>query len=160
MGTTTLLFLIKKSGDTISHICLAMKKRSFGKGRWNGVGGKLNEGESIESAVIRETKEEIGVHPKNFKKVAELCFNFPEHKKHFNQTAHVYFCDEWENNPAESEEMNPQWFHVDELPFHSMWPDDIFWLPKVLQGEIIKGNFLFGDSDNVLEHELEDIESF
>ena len=137
-----------------------MKKRSFGKGRWNGVGGKLNPGESVEEAVVRETKEEIGVHPKNITKVAELDFAFPEHKKDWNQTAHVYFCDEWEGEPTESEEMSPQWFHVDEVPFHAMWPDDIFWYPRVLQGEIIKGNFVFGDNDDVLEHTLKTIESF
>ncbi len=61
MKNTTLLFLVKKDADTITEICLAMKKRGFGTGRFNGTGGKLQEGETIEDACMRETKEEIDV---------------------------------------------------------------------------------------------------
>ena len=42
-------------------ILLGMKKRGFGKGRWNGFGGKLNDGESIEEATIREVRGETGI---------------------------------------------------------------------------------------------------
>ena len=41
------------------EVLLAMKKRGFGEGKWNGVGGKPNAGESIEEVAVRETKEEI-----------------------------------------------------------------------------------------------------
>lgn len=43
------------------RVLLAMKKRGFGQGKWNGVGGKPNEGEKIEVAADREILEEIGV---------------------------------------------------------------------------------------------------
>jgi ADP-ribose pyrophosphatase YjhB (NUDIX family) len=42
-------------------VCLAMKKRGFGEGNWNGYGGKLEEGESIKDAAVRELNEESGV---------------------------------------------------------------------------------------------------
>ena len=159
MQNTTLLFLIKKTGDKISHVCLAMKKRRFGAGRWNGTGGKVEGSESVEDAVMRETQEEIGVVVKNFKKIAELNFTFP-HKKEWNQVTHVYFCEEWEGEPIETEEMNPKWFEVDTLPFPQMWPDDIFWLPEVLRGRLVKGTFVFGEGDAVKEHKVEKILSF
>ena len=119
----------------------------------------MNEGESIEDAVRRETLEEIGVVVKNFQKIAELSFKFP-HKEEWNQITHVYFCEEWRNEPTESEEMNPKWFSVEELPFDQMWPDDIFWLPRVLEGELVKGNFVFAEGDLVQEHKVERIGSF
>jgi len=42
-------------------ILLGMKKRGHGEGKWNGFGGKVEEGETIEEATRRETKEESGV---------------------------------------------------------------------------------------------------
>lgn len=148
MKTTTLLFLIKEN-----EICLAMKKRGFGAGRYNGVGGKLQEGESIEQAVIRETKEEIGVDVKEMHKVAILDFSFAN-KPEWNQECHTYFCTEWEGVPTESEEMKPEWFTVDSIPFEKMWPDDIFWLPRVIKGENLKAEFTFGEGDAVLDQKI------
>jgi 8-oxo-dGTP diphosphatase len=92
MKNTTLLFLVKKQDNKISELLFAMKKRGFGAGRWNGVGGKLSEGETIVQAVVRETKEEIGVdvQESHLKKVAELAFTFP-HRPDFNQLVHVFY---------------------------------------------------------------------
>ena len=55
---TTLLFLLKEN-----QILLGMKKRGFGAGKYNGIGGKLEPDETVEQAMVRETQEEIGVTP-------------------------------------------------------------------------------------------------
>jgi 8-oxo-dGTP pyrophosphatase MutT (NUDIX family) len=34
-----------------NKLLLALKKRGFGPGKWNGYGGKIEEGETIEQAV-------------------------------------------------------------------------------------------------------------
>jgi len=39
------------------RILLGMKKRGFGAGWWNGFGGKVQQGETIEEAAKRSTKE-------------------------------------------------------------------------------------------------------
>ena len=159
MRNTTLLFLIKKeNGD--KEICLAMKKRGFGMGRWNGVGGKVEGEETIEDAIVREANEEIGIviAPNDMKKMAELAFIFPN-KTEWNQLVHVYTSTEWENEPAESEEMKPQWFAFADIPFKDMWPDDMFWLPKVLEGDLVRGSFSFGEGDTILEQKVETVES-
>lgn len=91
MKNTTLLFLIKKDSDKVSDVLLAMKKIGFGAGRYNGVGGKLQDGETIEEAAARETKEEIGVDVdvKNIVKMGEIEFRF-EDKVEWNQMVHIY----------------------------------------------------------------------
>ncbi len=68
---TTLCFLLQENS-----ILLARKKRGFGEGKWNGAGGKVEFGETIEDAARRETNEEIGVSPKNIERVATLYFYF------------------------------------------------------------------------------------
>ena len=42
-----------------NKILLGLKKRGFGKGKWNGYGGKKEDGETIEEAVVREIYEEM-----------------------------------------------------------------------------------------------------
>jgi 8-oxo-dGTP diphosphatase/2-hydroxy-dATP diphosphatase len=154
MRNASLIFLIKKSEGKIEEVCLAMKKRGFGVGRWNGVGGKVQEGESIEEAARREAKEEIEVDSKDLLKVAELTFTFP-HNESWNQIVHVYFCTNWNGEPKESEEMNPRWFRVKDIPYSEMWPDDKFWLPKVLEGKLIVGSFEFGEGDAIQKQVVE-----
>jgi len=150
MNQATLLFLLDDN-----QILLAMKKRGFGAGRWNGVGGKSNQNETIESAAIRECQEEILVIPKDIKKVATLDFYFPEKKKEWNQRVTVFICKNWEGTPKETEEMAPRWFTVDQIPYDKMWSDDSYWLPKVIDGQHVKASFSFDDKDILLKHSVE-----
>lgn len=153
MRDTTLLFLVKKERNIITDICLAMKKRGFGAGRYNGTGGKVEAGESIENATRREAKEEIGVIVNDMSKCAELAFTFP-HKEDWNQLVHVFVSDSWEGDIVETEEMKPEWFAVRDIPYSTMWPDDIFWLPKVIAGNFINAKFSFGEGDVILDQEV------
>jgi mutator protein MutT len=157
MGTlkqATLVFLIQKFDNNIQNIVLAMKKRGFGINKWNGVGGKVEPGETIEQSAIRETQEEIAVIIKDIVKVAELTFYFSENPD-WNQVVHVYFAENWEGEPIESEEMKPQWYTVDSIPYENMWPDDIFWLPEVIKGQKLKASFTLDSHDTILEQHID-----
>lgn len=151
MRQATLCLLVKDD-----QILLAMKKRGFGAGKWNGVGGKLSPGEAIENAAIRETLEEIGVKPSILRHTAVLNFYFPKSlaNKDWNQQVMVYLVDEWEGEPSESEEMKPQWFNLNEIPYESMWSDDSYWLPKVLGGQFVKADIYFDENQQVSEFKL------
>ncbi|MEN9405432.1 MAG: 7,8-dihydro-8-oxoguanine triphosphatase [Candidatus Parcubacteria bacterium] len=144
-----------------SKILLGLKKRGFGEGRWNGFGGKVEEGESIEEATIRETQEECGVHVADLIKVGIVDFLFQDGSKQMQ--VHFFRPGSYIGEPTETEEMKPQWFDVDEIPFSQMWPDDIYWFPLFLEGKKFKGRFLFdrpSGSDHtsvILEHALEEV---
>jgi len=158
MKQTTLCLLFKDD-----KILLAMKKRGFGVGRWNGAGGKFDEGKgdrTIVDATIRETKEEIGVEIKNPEKAGLFHFKFAdENKKEWDQDVHLFISKEWEGELAESEEMMPKWFLFNEIPYKDMWPDDIHWLPHILAGKKVEADFLFGEGDKVLEYNIKPLES-
>lgn len=145
----TLLFL--KRGD---EILLAMKKRGFGSGRYNGVGGKIEPNETIEQALLRECQEEIGVTPMNYWQVAEHDFIQKESDEPWRMYVHAYICDEWQGEPHETEEMAPEWFKVEDIPYDRMWQDDEFWLPQVLAGNKVHGQFTFDEKDNMLTHDV------
>lgn len=158
MRDSTLLFLIKKNGEIVKHICLAMKKRGFGSGRYNGVGGKVESGETIEQALLREAEEEIGIQATDIIKRGELTFIFP-HNPSFDQVVHVYLTESWKGEPLESEEMKPRWFSVEEIPYKDMWPDDIFWLEKVIDGLFVQARFVFGEGDIILEQDVRTVDT-
>jgi ADP-ribose pyrophosphatase YjhB (NUDIX family) len=151
MKQATLLFLLKDN-----QILLAMKKRGFGVGKWNGVGGKPNNNENISETAIRETQEEINVIPSNISQVATLNFYF-KNKPEWDQQVLVYITKKWEGDPVETEEMKPQWFDLNKIPYESMWSDDPFWLPLVLDEKQIQAKFTFGDNDTILKKEIHEI---
>lgn len=154
----TLVFLVKKNKNRISEICLALKKRGFGMGKWNGVGGKLMENESIENGAKREAKEEIGVDILSSDKVAINEFYFPNNPE-WNQRVHVFICDKWKGEVNESEEMLPEWFSVGNIPYDKMWLDDRYWIPKILEGKKIEGRFVFENQEKIIEKEVNIIQS-
>lgn len=146
MTKTTLCFLMRDD-----EILLAMKKRSlsgFGVaiGKWNGIGGKVDVGETVESAAIRELNEEISVVAKEeeLKEVGNIKFYFKD-KPEWDQHVHIFTVKSWEGEPTETEEMMPQWYKHHEIPFHLMWDDDKHWLPLVLAGKKIEGEFHFNE---------------
>lgn len=140
-------------------ILLAIKKRGFGAGRYNGVGGKLEPSETPKQCARRETAEEICVKPASLTQVADLTFH--EHHKGVPETVHsyVYVCTDWEGEPVETDEITPQWFDLTELPYDSMWSDDKYWLPKVIAGEKVTGVFRFDENNLVIDHKVTQVDS-
>ncbi|MBI5220436.1 MAG: 8-oxo-dGTP diphosphatase [Candidatus Liptonbacteria bacterium] len=143
----TLCFLI--DGE---RVLLAMKKRGLGTGKWNGSGGKVKPGETIEAAAVRELREEVGVKvpAEELQKVGFLMFR-NSYTAELNWDVHVFFIRTWQGEPSESEEMRPQWFYRREIPFDQMWVDDQHWLPPVLAGKQIEAEFHFNPDGSELE---------
>ncbi len=139
------------------RILLGMKKRGFGAGKWNGFGGKAEAGETIEEAALREFFEESGATATNLEKVALHDFQF---ENDMSQILRVHvFTSNVVGEPQEMEEMRPQWFDFDAIPYDQMWADDIHWLPLVLAGKKLKTYFLFGEGDVVSSHTMTEVES-
>ena len=148
MRQDTLVFLLN---DETQELLLAMKKRGFGVGKLNGVGGKVQAGETIEAAAVREAQEEVSVRiqEKDLVKVAELVFHFKD-KPEWSINCHVFFARAWEGEPKESEEMEPEWFDISNLPFDRMWVDDKYWLPMVLRGDYVQAELNFNNNGSEL----------
>ncbi|NTW14329.1 MAG: NUDIX domain-containing protein [Candidatus Moranbacteria bacterium] len=140
------------------RVLLGMKKRGFGANRWNGFGGKLEPDESIVDAAKREMLEESGVRITSLERVGIHEFEFRENPEILE--VHVFRVDSFEGEPVETEEMRPQWFSFDDIPYAEMWPDDAYWLPMFLAGKKFRGYFLFGEGDSILEKRLEEVSRF
>jgi 8-oxo-dGTP diphosphatase/2-hydroxy-dATP diphosphatase len=157
MQTKQLSLLFLQNGD---EVLLAMKKRGFGAGRWNGVGGKVEVGETIEAAMLREAYEEIMVTPSTYQKVGDIRFDEYVKGERTLMHVHVYVATTWEGNPVETDEMAPKWFDVAALPYDTMWGDDPYWLPQVIAGQKVSADFVLDQDDAILSHDVKIVEGF
>lgn len=140
------------------RVLLGMKKRGFGAGRWNGFGGKVEAGETIEEAAKREMQEECGIVITEMEQVGIHEFEFEKNRGEILEV-HVFRVDAWSGESEETEEMEPRWFAFADIPYDTMWPDDRYWLPLFLEGKKFRTKFLFGEGDTVLEKDIREIES-
>jgi len=136
------------------QILLGMKKRGFGQGRWNGFGGKVKQGESIEESAIREIKEETGIFVEEIERRGIIDFEFQEKPGEILEV-HFFKIKKYSGVPSESEEMLPKWFHIDEIPYKEMWPDDKYWMPLFLENKKFRGKIYFKDQNTILNQKIE-----
>jgi 8-oxo-dGTP pyrophosphatase MutT (NUDIX family) len=146
----TVVFLLKDSS-----VLLGYKKTGFGNGKYVGIGGKVEPGESIEEAAIREMQEETSITPIGLQLVAILRFYFPHiEDESWNQEVHAFISTTWEGEPTETDELRPEWFNVEDVPYDKMWDDSHSWITQILAGERLEGDFMFNEELKVVEKKV------
>jgi 8-oxo-dGTP pyrophosphatase MutT (NUDIX family) len=136
------LLIVKKD----SKMLLGYKhpEKKFG-GKWNGFGGGLKEGETLEECIIRETKKETGITPRNITKLGKIIFHFltdeQDHEVHFYQATDYEGKLDTSKDFTEYREFSP-----DELEAINMIPADRYWLSFFVEGKKFKGGITFGVS--------------
>jgi len=141
-------------------VLLVEKGRNIGVGKLVGVGGRQEEGETLEETAKREIEEEIGVRVKKMRKAAEMEFVFPHNLKY---GGHVtgYVVEEWEGEPQVTEEAKTiDWYDFSDLPVQRMWHDNTIWVPLILDGKNVRGRFVIDENDRVTEHTLEEVDKW
>ena len=116
------------------------------------------EEENLEDGARREVKEEVGINVREMEKKGIITFEFQDDQETLE--VHIFHVLEFEGEPTESEEMKPQWFHVDKIPFEKMWSDDKHWMPLFLDGKKFKGRFLFGNekTNDIIDSHLIEVD--
>ncbi len=141
----TLVFVIRDG-----KILLINKKTGLGKGKINGPGGKLEQGESPEACAVRECQEELAITVSNLQYCGQHRFQFVDG---YSIHVWVYRTADFEGTPTESLEARPLWVPLDKIPYDRMWEDDGIWIPMMLRGERFQGRWIF-DGDRMLDYEL------
>lgn len=142
MTTGTLCF-IEQDGKFLMQ---RKDDKKFGGGKWNAPGGKIAEGETPEACVVREVFEETGLKIRNLNYHGLLKFFL---KGNPFWAVHVYTTKNFSGVLKDSSaEGILEWLPKNNLPYDKMWPDDRHWLPLVIAGKKIEGNFHFTDDMN------------
>lgn len=148
MRDTTLCFPVDASG----RMLLGRKKRGFGVSKWNGFGGKIEAGETFRQCAVRELREETGLHAseQDLELAGLLDFQFAAAPE-LNHLGYVYFIRQYTGCIHETEEMEPQWFDSQTLPYAQMWQGDRTWLPMLLQHKKIRGVIVFSADNETVQ---------
>ncbi len=83
---------------------------------WDTIGGHVEDGESLDEALVREVQEETGVTPTAFRLIATVSERRPE--RYGDALHHVYAVTGWEGGePANvcDEHTELKWFSVGEM---------------------------------------------
>ncbi|GAA4376327.1 8-oxo-dGTP diphosphatase [Agromyces bauzanensis] len=128
-----------------TEVLLGRKKKGLGIGNFVGLGGKLEPGESAVDAAVREVLEESGlvVAASDLEPRGLLSYHFP-HRESWSQESSVFVCHTWAGAPRGSDELDPEWFPIELVPYSEMWDDARRWLPGVLVGASVRRTFVFG----------------
>ena len=130
MINTTLVYI--RQGDSCLMLLRNKKKNDLNEGKWVGLGGKFEPGETAEECMLREVREESGLELTSY-------------------TFHgiVYFIsDKWEDEAmylysgeAASRELHPRddegelhWIPADQVMDLPMWEGDRVFLPMMADG--------------------------
>jgi 8-oxo-dGTP pyrophosphatase MutT (NUDIX family) len=140
-----------------NRVLLGRKKRGFGTGLWNGFGGKLMPGETLEQGAVRETREEAGIEVKNLLKRGVIIFEFKGNP--VLMEVHFWSTSDFSGTPVETEEMAPQWFDTAAIPYDQMFADDRYWFPLLLAGKNFAGTASFTDEYTMLHHDIHETDN-
>lgn len=146
----TICLILK--GEPPSHILLGWKKTGLGRGKYTGPGGKVEAGETPETAAIREVAEESGmvIEPGDLQYLGKLTFLFPA-RPAWDQLAHVFAARRWRGEPVETTEIRPTWFPLAQIPYAEMWDDYRFLLPRALEGQNVTARIIYSaDNETVV----------
>jgi 8-oxo-dGTP diphosphatase len=95
---------------------LRAPSKSVWPGHWDTIGGHVEAGESLEEALIRETREETGVTLTRFRLIATVRERQPE--LYGDALHHVYAVTAWQGGEPSNtcdEHSELKWFSVSEM---------------------------------------------
>lgn len=157
MKLATLCYVMDTERDKTLMLHRVKKENDYHEGKWNGLGGKLEQGESPEDCVIREIKEETGLTIKNPRMHGFI--TFPLFDKVDDWYVFIFSANQYEGTLIDSPEGNLAWIPNSELTSLNLWDGDKIFLEWVYGKNNSDGNGFFSakfnyDNGKYLDHRV------
>lgn len=137
-GKTLMVHRNKKHGDMHA-------------GKWNGLGGKLEPGETPEECAAREIWEESGLRVTALRWKGLL--TFPNFSNGEDWYAFVFVADEFTGELIESPEGDLHWVDDHLLLDLELWAGDRLFLPWLDQPGFFSGKFIY-QAGHLIKHDV------
>ena len=135
---TTLVYVINGN-----KVLLKKATRGISVGKWNGLGGKIEEGETPETSARREAFEESGLTVERLYYHGMMSHYLDGGKEKPTVKVHLFSTRHFSGKIKESSEGELRWFDVDKLPLGEMWEDDKYWAREAISGHSFDASFYY-----------------
>ncbi len=139
MKLATLCYL-RQDGKTLM-VHRIKKPNDIHEGKWNGLGGKFEPGETPEECARREIFEELGLRVKQL--VLKGLLTFPLFARDEDWYAFVFVAAGFDGKLIELPEGTLQWIDDAKLPELNLWAGDRIFLPWLERPGFFSGKFVY-----------------
>ena len=134
MKETTLCYVQKDNDYLMLH--RIKKEEDVNEGKWIGIGGRIEDGETPEQCLVREAKEETGLLLTSYQYRGIVHFRSEDYE---DEDMHLFTADAFEGELTECNEGVLKWIDRDKIYDLPMWEGD-----KLFFG-LIRSNAKFFD---------------
>ena len=149
MKLATLCYLRRDDQTLMVH--RVKKANDMHQGKWNGLGGKLEAGETPEECAIREVYEESGLKVMNPQLKGIL--TFPAFDDFEDWYVFVYLVTEFAGEMIDSPEGILQWIDNTELSNLNLWDGDLLFISWLDRNGIFSAKFTY-NLGRLVSHEV------
>lgn len=139
-----------KKDDNYLMLYRNKKENDINKGKWIGVGGHIEKGETPEDSAIREIYEETGYKVKKLEFRGIILFVYNGNREYI----YVYTSNEFEGTLKECDEGDLKYINEKEILSLNLWEGDKYFLKHILEND---SNIFFYDmeyeNDNLISVE-------
>lgn len=143
MKLATLCY-VRENGRTLM-IHRTKKRNDMHQGKWNGLGGKLEAGESPEECARREIQEESGLNVDRLTLKGVL--TFPEFSKGEDWYAFIFEACGVSGEMIDSPEGVLEWVPDGQILELNLWEGDRIFIPWLSQEKFFSGKFIYRDGE-------------
>ena len=126
---TTMIYL--KKDDCYLLLYRNKKKHDINHNKWIGVGGHVEDGETIDECAIREVKEETGLDVHSLSCAGEVLFV----DENLRMMMYIYEIADFSGELIECNEGELKWIPIKDIYDYPMWEGDKAFLPKLINHE-------------------------
>lgn len=131
MDKTVLCYLIKD--DSYLMLYRNKKENDMNEGKYLGIGGHIEPGETKEEACKREIKEETGLDVNRLDYHGFVKF----YNDDYQEMMYLFTSDDFSGELIECNEGTLSWVKIDKVLDLNIWEGDKLFLPKLKTNELI-----------------------
>lgn len=151
MKLATLCYVIDKNNNSTLMIHRVKKQNDYHEGKWNGLGGKFEHGESPEECAIREIEEESGLKVKSV--IMKGFITFPMFDGKEDWYVFLFTANEFSGNLIDSNEGNLAWIKNEKLTELKLWDGDKIFIPWLFNDGFFSAKFNY-ENGKYVSHEV------